>query len=128
MSTLVIWIVKWVLQRLGVSGFVGGLIASALIAALFAGWSGYMVRVGYKWADNKAQVVALAKEKAQLEATAETLRKQLAASNAIIAADTETATTAAVHIADLEKQINETPVNSTACLDRSAVGRVRNFR
>jgi uncharacterized protein HemX len=128
MTALISWIVKFVLQRLGLSGFVGGLIASAVIAALFAGWSGYMVHVGYKWADNKAQVVALAREKAQLEATAKELQRQLAASNAIIAADTETAATAADHIADLEKQINETPVNSATCLDRAAVGRVRNVR
>lgn len=128
MTALIAWVVKWILGRLGVSGFVGGLIASAILAAVFAGWSGYMVHVGYKWADNKAAVVALAREKAQLEQTAKVLLEQLNAANAIIAIDTESASTAATHIATLEAQVNETPANTGTCLDLPAIGRVRNIR
>lgn len=128
MTAVLVWAVKWIMGRLGLSGFAGGLIASAIIAALFAGWSGYMVHVGYKWADNKAQVVALAKEKAQLEATAEELQRQLAASNAIIVADTETAAETATHIATLEAKINETPSNPRVCFDRDTSKRVHDIR
>lgn len=128
MTPILAYAFKWLLGRLGLSGFAGGLIAAAIVAALFAGWSGYMVHVGYRWADNKAEVLALQKEKAQLLATIAEHERQLKIANQIIAADVETAAETSAHITKLEGMINATPSNPGTCLDRDAVGRVRNVR
>lgn len=102
-------------------GLKGMAIAGALSAAVGFG-SGVWVRDAFcDAASAKLQVE-------QQNHIIASLRGRIEAVNKLNEAHGKRAAADAARLAELEKQVNETPSNAGACLDRDAAGRVRSVR
>jgi uncharacterized protein YlxW (UPF0749 family) len=110
------------------SKFWTGAILTAVLGAAFVGYSGYLVRTGYIWAEGKCEAASLKQENQQLAAALADTKRQLAAANEIQQRDAQRAQDAEQRLQANEEAVNATPVDPDKCLDRAASARVRSVR
>jgi hypothetical protein len=126
--SLILGLLGRVAGAFGLSPFAVGAIVAGLVAVGLAGGAGYLVHVGYDWAQSKCETAQLTAENAQLAAQISEKNRQLLAINAMQQRDAERAQTAEDQLRKNQEAIDATPANPAQCFSRDMARRLRDVR
>jgi hypothetical protein len=108
--------------------FWAGAIVAGLLAIVIAAYSGYLMHVGYDWAEGKCEADTLRLENARLAAVLAEKDRQLTFMNAMAERDARRAAQAEDQLRKNQEAIDATPANPAKCFSRDMARRLRDVR